>query len=94
MTDLKLNSKTTAIIQEKVDSGLYNVADDVVLTAFNKLDEQERDYLALKESLLVAEAQFARGEGIRLTPEVFEEIKRKSREMAAAGHQPSRDVQP
>jgi Arc/MetJ-type ribon-helix-helix transcriptional regulator len=94
MADLKLNPKTIAIIQDKVDSGLYNDADDVVLTALKTLDEQDRDYLALKESLLVAEAQFARGEGIRLTPEVFEEIKRQAREMASAGHQPSRDVQP
>jgi Arc/MetJ-type ribon-helix-helix transcriptional regulator len=94
MADLKLNPKTIAIIQEKVDSGLYNDADDVVLTALKKLDEQERDYLALKESLLLAEAEFARGEGIQLTPEVFEEIKRRGKEKAAAGHQPSRDVRP
>jgi Arc/MetJ-type ribon-helix-helix transcriptional regulator len=94
MADLKLNPKTIAIIQEKVDSGFYNDADDVVLTALKKLDEQERDYLALKESLLVAEAQFARGEGILLTPEHFEEIKLQGRAMAAAGHQPSREVQP
>ncbi len=94
MTDLKLDPKTIAIIQDKVDSGLYNDANDVVLTALDALEAQNRDYLALKESLLVAEAQFARGEGIRLTPEVFEEIKRQAREMAAAGHQPSADVRP
>jgi hypothetical protein len=32
----------------------------VVLTALKKLDEQDREYLALKESLLVVEAEFAR----------------------------------
>ena len=94
MADLKLDPKTIAIIQEKVDSGLFNGADDVVLTALDALEAQNRDYLALKESLLVAEAQFARGEGIRLTPERFEVIKRQAREMAAVGHQPSCDVQP
>jgi Arc/MetJ-type ribon-helix-helix transcriptional regulator len=94
MADLKLDPKTIAIIQDKVDSGLYSDADDVVLTALDALEAQNRDFLALKESLLIAEAQFARGEGIRLTPEHFEEIKRRGKEKAAAGHQPSADVRP
>ena len=61
MTDLKLDPKTIAIIQDKVDSGLYNDANDVVLTALDALEAQNRDYLALKESLLVAEAHFRAG---------------------------------
>ena len=94
MAELQLDPKIIAIIKDKVDSGLYEDANSVVLTALKAVEVQDLEYLALKESLLVAEAQFARGEGILLTPERLEEIKRRGKAKSAAGHQASRDVRP
>lgn len=94
MAELQLDPETIAIIQNKVASGLYASADAVVRTGLKALEEQDRDVLAFRESLLVAEAQFARGEGILLTSERLEEIKRRGKAKAKAGYQASGDVRP
>lgn len=95
MADLKeIDPEIVSMIQDEIETGIYKDTNDVLRSALELLSEQDQDYLALKASLLVAEEQFARGEGIRLTAERIALIRRQAREMANAGHQPSRDVQP
>ena len=95
MADLKeIDPDVIALIQDEIETGIYRDTSDVLRVALEVLGEQDRDFLALKASLLVAKDQFARGEGIRLTPERIALIRQQAREMAKAGHQPSRGVQP
>lgn len=94
MADLKVDPEIVSMIQDEIETGIYKDTDDVLRSALSLLNEQNRDYLALKASLLVAKEQFALGEGIRLTAERIALIRQQAREMAKAGHQPSRDVQP
>lgn len=78
-------------IQDKVDSGLYDNANDVVREALRLLDERDR-VIRLRKSVEEAQAQVARGEYRRLTPELIDEIKREALENARLGKPVSDDV--
>ena len=94
MADLKeIDPDILSMIQDEIETGLFKDTNDVLRSALELLGEQEREYRALKASLVVAKEQFARGEGILLTAERRALIRQQAREMAKAGHQPSRDVQ-
>ncbi|MBA3415613.1 MAG: type II toxin-antitoxin system ParD family antitoxin [Chloroflexia bacterium] len=80
---------TEAAIQEKVESGDYKDADEVIRAALAQLA-----FLELRRSIQEGIASFERGEGIELTPEVWAEIEREADEMVRRGEQPHPDVCP
>ena len=87
MADLKLDPKFFKIIQEKVDAGLYDDADDVMESAIDLLDQEERRLEWLRAELQIGLDQLDRGEGILVDDldAFFDMIKLRAAERNAAG---------
>jgi len=84
-----------ASIQERVDSGRYHDAGEVIREALAALDERERGQQArLRELLAVGVAQMERGETEEYTPELRAKIRESARRRVWAGEAPSPDVCP
>src|SRR5215211_3866175 len=86
-----LNSRLEALVQRKVDEGLYADVESVVETAFELLEERDQRREWLRNELAIGEEQERRGDLIDLTPEHFAEITRQAIENARAG-KPVRDA--
>jgi len=81
-------------IKQKVDSGFYSNATELVRDAVRHMREADKQRQALLAAVQVGEDQLERGEYRRYTPELFEEIKRNARDKVARDHQPNPDVLP
>ena len=79
-------------IKQKVDSGFYSNATELVRDAVRRMREADEQRQALLAAVQIGEEQIARGEYRAYTPELFEEIKRNARDKVARGHQPNPDV--
>ena len=75
--NVSLTPRLEAMIREKVESGMYNNASEVVREALRLLDEHDRERW-LREKLAIGAAQLDRGEGIPVTPELIARIKRNA----------------
>lgn len=91
--DRAAHPEAEAIVRQKVESGLYGAADEVIHEALRLLDEHDR-LRQLRAKLDVGLAQIERGEAIPFTPELVEQMKRDARRMASEGIKPSPDVCP
>ena len=87
---VRLTPEVEALIRQKVDSGHYATADEVVQAAVRLLDAYDRK----RQRLLAALAEGERGVGIPYTPELLDEIEREVEERFRRGDQPSPDVCP
>jgi antitoxin ParD1/3/4 len=81
-------------IRAKVESGQYDDASEVIRTAMRLLDKRDRQLEELRASIAEARASIERGEGIELTPEVWDEIEREAHERNLMGCEPNPDVCP
>jgi len=63
-TSLTLGEHWEAFIKNKITSGSYGSASEVVRDALRHMEEQENELLALRVHLAEGEQQIARGEGI------------------------------
>jgi antitoxin ParD1/3/4 len=90
---VELAPQLVALIEEKVRSGKYIDASEVVSDSLRLLDERDR-FERLKAAIAVGEAQYARGEVFRWTPETLNELKREADEEDRLGVPISDDVQP
>ena len=90
---IQLTPETEALIREQVESGRYATADQVIDEALQALDERDR-LRRLRASLIEAEAEIARGEGVELRPELMDEIEREAEAAYQRGQTPSSDVRP
>jgi antitoxin ParD1/3/4 len=81
-------------IREKVESGQYDDASDVIRAAMRLLDRRDQRLQELRASVAEGLAAIERGEGIELTPELWEEIEREADERMRQGAQPKPDVCP
>lgn len=86
---IDLRPDIESAIMEKVDSGSYPDADAVVRAAMRLLEEEE-----FRARIADAVASLDRGEGVELTPQVWDEIEREADEMLRRGEQPARHVCP
>jgi putative addiction module CopG family antidote len=86
-----LDPQLEAMLQEKVDAGLYSDTDEALEAAVRLLDERDRRLQWLRAELAIAEEQIERGELIDYTPELLEQITRESEESARRGR-PIRDA--
>jgi antitoxin ParD1/3/4 len=89
-----LTPEIESIIREKVASGRYANASEVVRDALRLLDEVEQRSLALHDALAQADEQTARGEVVEWTPQLHADILRRAAEAMKAGRQPKADVCP
>jgi len=81
------------LIRQRVDSGSYGDAADVVHAALIALDEQER-LGHLRAELSVGLKQLERGEGVPLTRERYEMIKQRAIEGWKSGKTAKDAVKP
>jgi antitoxin ParD1/3/4 len=90
---VSLTPQLEAMIQQRVESGRYTDADEVVREALQLLEEREqRDHL--RSLLEVGLEQLRRGEFVEFTPERAEEIRRRAKEAYLRGDKPKPDVCP
>ena len=82
--NVSLTPRLEAMIREKVDSGMYNNASEVVREALRLLEQHDRER-RLREELAIGVEQIDRGETVRWNAELLEKLKRQSEAAAAAG---------
>jgi antitoxin ParD1/3/4 len=91
--NVTLSPQLEAIIRDRVASGLYEDADEVVEKALLLLDDQDR-INRLRASIEESERQFERGEYDEWSHELMEKIILEGDEMARRGIAPDPDVCP
>jgi antitoxin ParD1/3/4 len=89
-----LTPQAEARIRQKVEAGPYRTPDEVVEEALGLLDERDRRLDALRAKIRVGLDQLDRGEGIELTPALWDEIDREVDERLRRGDRPNPDVCP
>ncbi|MGH2561756.1 MAG: type II toxin-antitoxin system ParD family antitoxin [Thermomicrobiales bacterium] len=92
--NVRLSPSLEAMIQEKVESGDYSDASEVVEEALRFMEEQDRRTRHLKASVAEGFAQIERGESVELTPEHMERIMQRAAENARVGKSVKDDVTP
>ena len=91
--NVSLTPQFAAMMQERVASGRYNNASEVVQQALRLLDDTGRRQ-HLRSLLAVSLEQASRGELVDFTPELEERIEREADEAYQRGDQPDPDVCP
>jgi len=72
--NVSLTPRLEAMVRQKVESGLYNNASEVVREALRLLEERDR-LSQLKTAIASGDAQYARGEVTTWTPDIFDRLK-------------------
>ncbi len=90
---ITLTPELEALIQEKVASGDYPDAVDVVGEALRLLDHRDR-LARLRASLLEAEREIERGEGVEWSPSLMADLRRDADALYRRGATPDPDVCP
>lgn len=91
--NVTLSPQLEALIREKIETGPYENANEVIREALLLLDERDRQK-RLKASLADADQQIERGEYDEWSPELWERIMAEGDEMYRKGLEPSPDVCP
>lgn len=91
---VSLTAQLEEQILQKVESGLYASASDVVREALQLLDTRDRDYAWLRQKMTDAEEQVRRGEVVKMTDTFWDDLDREVDERIARGHVPSPYVCP
>jgi antitoxin ParD1/3/4 len=91
--NVSLTPELEAKIHERVESGRYNNASEVVRDALRHLEEYER-LEHLRSLLAVGLEESRRGETVEWTPELMEDIRRRAHERFLRGEEPDPDVCP
>ena len=81
---LTLSPQLEALIREKIASGRYQDADDVMREALELLEERDR-FEALRSAVAIGAEEAERGELSPYTPDLLEELTREARLMAREG---------
>jgi antitoxin ParD1/3/4 len=78
--NVSLTPQLEEMIHQKVESGLYNNASEVVREALRLLDQRDRKLQWLREAVAIGDAQIARGEAIEITPEDIAQMQLEAME--------------
>jgi antitoxin ParD1/3/4 len=89
--NVSLTPELESMVREKVESGLYTSASEVVREALRLMAENDRA-TRFRQSLEEAKAQYDRGEFTRLTPGLIDDIAERAMENARNGKPVSDDV--
>lgn len=91
--NVSLTPELEAKIHERVASGRYNNASEVVRDALRHLEEYER-LEHLRALIAVGLEDSRRGETVEFTPELMEDIRRRAHDRFLRGEEPDPDVCP
>ena len=91
--NVSLTPQLETMIRQRVESGRYNNASEVVREALRLLEEREK-LEHVRSLLAVGLEQANRGELIEFTPELMEDISRRAHERFLRGEEPDPDVCP
>ena len=93
--NVNLTPHLEEMVRQKVASGRYNSASEVIREALRLMEEQEGVRLeALRTALAIGQAQLDRGEGILYTSESLTLIKQGAERKIREGREPKADVCP
>jgi antitoxin ParD1/3/4 len=93
--NVSLTPQLESLVRQKVESGLYNNASEVVREALRLLEERDREKLArLRAAVAVGRDEIARGEIVEWTPDFMDRLKAEAAEEDRQGLPISDDVQP
>jgi putative addiction module CopG family antidote len=90
---LPLSRKSEKFVQEKLESGSYATATEVIEDALLLLERRDRAR-AFEQSLIEADESIDRGEGIEWHPGLFDELWEQAEENVRQGILPDSDVCP
>ena len=82
---VQLDPRFETMIREKVDSGEYADASDVVTDALRLMEAHDRRAQELRADVAEGFAQVERGESVELTPERMDLIMERARENSRRG---------
>ena len=88
-----LTPELEALVQRKVQTGLYSYPGEVLREALQLLEERDR-LNRLKAAIAVGDAQIARGESIPWTPDTMDRLKREAAENVRNGRPIKDEVKP
>jgi len=93
--NVNLTPQLEEMVREKVASGRYNNASEVIREALRLLDDHERiRYEAFKAAVNKGFESLERGEGALFTPELREQMNRNAEQKAREGRKPDPDTCP
>jgi antitoxin ParD1/3/4 len=90
---IQVTPQIEELIQEKVASGRYHDANEVLSEALHALDDVER-LEVLRAELAIGDAQIERGEYEEWTPELRARIAEEARQIVADRRKLNADVRP
>ncbi len=90
---ITLSPRAAAMVQERLESGRYASADEVIEAAVTLLEARER-FDRLRASLVEAEEQVRQGKTMEWTPELRQRLRDEAAEMVRKGIPPDPDVCP
>ena len=91
--NVSLTPQLEAMIRQRVESGRYNNASEVVREALRRLEEHEQ-LMHLRSLLAVGLEDERRGDLVEFTPELMDDIYREAEELFRNGAEPDPDVCP
>ena len=92
--NVSLTPQLEALIHQKVDSGFYNNASEVVREALRLLEARDRQVAWLRAKMADSAGQVERGEVVELTGSFWDNLNREVDERIARGDAPNPDVCP
>lgn len=90
---ITLTPRAEALIQERLESGRYTSADEVIEEAVMLLEARDR-FDRLRASLIEAEEQTREGKTLEWTPELRRQLREEAAVMVRQGIRPDPDVCP
>lgn len=91
---IDLSPEIERFIKDKVDSGVYGSATEVVRDAIRRMQQDEARRDAFRAAIAKGDAELERGEGILYTPDLMSEISRRAARAEARGEPIDPDVLP
>lgn len=76
--NVSLTPQLEEMIHQKVETGLYNNASEVVREALRLLDERDRRLQWLRAEVAIGDEQLARGEAVEITPEDIGQMQQEA----------------
>lgn len=92
--NVSLTPKLEELIRQKVDTGRYNNASEVVREALRLLETRDARESWLREKMAAAELQVQQGDVIEETSDFWDALDREVDERSARGDRPNPDVCP
>ncbi len=91
---INLSPEMEKFLQDKVDSGFYGNASEVIRDAIRQMREEDVKMGALRAALKTSDDQLDKGEGINYSPELVERITDRAKTNTRRGRKVNPDVIP